>query len=85
MEHGTCRSCAAPLRWARTDKGKRTPMDPEPNMDKGNMILLRFNGGELAVHLSAIDEVAREAIYTHGVERYVSHFATCPDAKGHRR
>lgn len=85
MADGTCRSCKASIRWAHTDKGKRIPLNPDPDFAKGNMILLPFNGGELAVNKAALDELTWEAILEHHVERFVSHFATCPNARRHRQ
>lgn len=67
----SCRSCGAPIEWARTPKGKRIPLDVEPRPD-GN---LAFVAGELVNAAGLPPEV----------ERRVSHFATCPNAAQHRR
>lgn len=69
-----CRSCDAPIRWARTEAGKSMPLDPNPVPD-GNVVLLDDD----RVHVLHADESAD------GAPTYVSHFATCPKAKDHRR
>jgi hypothetical protein len=65
----TCRSCGAPITWARTTSGKPIPLDPEP-VDRGN--------------LEVEDGVARPVLIEAGKLRYVTHFATCPNAPQHR-
>lgn len=77
----TCRSCRAPVRWVLTQAGKRMPLDPAPT-PVGNIALteetvdgvpvVRYLGKSAGADLFATD-------------RYVSHFATCPEAKVHRR
>lgn len=69
-----CRSCDAPVVWKRTEAGKAMPIDPAP-VAGGNVVLLDDD----QVHVLHADESAD------GVDTYVSHFATCPNAKGHRR
>lgn len=65
-----CRSCHAPVVWARTAKGKAIPLDVKPRKD-GNLILR--NG---IVRVQTRNDP--------GGLRYVSHFATCPWAALHR-
>lgn len=67
-----CQSCGAEIRWAETPGGKWIPLDAEPVSD-GNVVVRETDGVPEAV------VVAKTA------GRYVSHFATCPNAKGHRR
>lgn len=74
-ELGTCRSCAADILWAITDKGKRMPLDPDP-VDDGNQYVYRDVDG---VRRASAREPMRIP-YT----RHVSHFATCPMAGRHR-
>jgi len=69
----TCRSCNAPIRWARTAHGKAIPIDPEP-MIVGN---LEFTTGEMVRYVQP-DANAVE-------NRYRAHFVTCPNANGHRK
>ena len=69
---GTCRSCGAPIRWVRMEsrRAKRMPIDAE-KVDGGNVeVIERLHGAD----------VARVVEAERGVKRYVSHFATCPQA-----
>jgi hypothetical protein len=76
-QNGRCRSCAAPIAWRHTVGGKRIPLDLAPSAG-GNIAV---SDHRTAVTLSA-DEVAAAAA---DVPRYVSHFATCPDAAKWRK
>lgn len=69
MNTSTCNACHRPVRWAKTQAGKNIPLDPTP-VGGGN-ILLR---GELAVIVDTNPLI----------ERYVSHFSTCPQADAFR-
>lgn len=71
-DSGRCRSCAAPIIWARTEKGKAMPLDAEPDQ-RGNCWF--DDGGKMRV--GGADRPDRL--------RYLSHFATCPQAATHRR
>ena len=64
-----CKSCGAPIEWALTVKGSRIPLDPGSTPD-GNI-----NVGP--------DGVAHVVEPGQGVR--ISHFATCPNARQHRR
>jgi hypothetical protein len=66
----TCRTCRAPILWAKTLTGIPIPLDPEP-VDGGNVELQ--NG------------VAHVVKPEPGVKRLVSHFTTCAHAKLWRR
>lgn len=66
----TCRSCKARIRWVKTEHGKQMPVDAEP-----------VAGGNIELH----DGVARIVSPNPLVRRYISHFATCPDARSHRK
>jgi len=67
--------------WAETTTGKRMPVDAEPSVN-GNVELIEDAGGTTALVLRN-DEV--EAARRRGAMLYLSHFATCPNAKRHRR
>lgn len=69
-----CRSCEARIVWAITPKGRRIPLDPDP-VEGGNVLL----EGERATVLTNEERAA------HPGPLHVSHFATCPKAKRHRR
>lgn len=70
-----CRSCDAPIRWVKTATGRSMPIDPKPTQD-GNLVI--------------VDGVAK--IYKPGEdgalfapEKFLSHFASCPNAPAWRR
>ena len=77
----TCRSCGAPIEWGVTSKGRRLPLDPAriPPDPKANVaVLAKWKDGTLAVEVVApADAIAKPT--------RLSHFATCPHAKQHRR
>lgn len=70
-----CRSCGAEIRWAKTPNGKTIPLDAKPRSD-GKLAI--SDGGLVVTVGSAPFEGFTD-------ERYVSHFATCPNANIHRR
>ena len=72
-----CASCAAPLRWERTETGKHIPLDAEPVPD-GNIYIM--HGVAFVIPTQPeIGDAEPEG------PRFVSHFATCPNADEHRR
>jgi len=71
----SCRSCGAPILWARSTRGRMVPLDREPVAD-GTIIL---GADDVAFVLGPADEPIA------GTPRYHSHFATCPDADKYRR
>jgi hypothetical protein len=77
-----CRSCEAPIRWARTAAGKAMPLDVEPSAD-GNVQLGWVGGEEIAIVLGSPAD--RAGAQVDGIDLFVSHFATCPNASQHRR
>lgn len=76
FEVKSCGSCAASVIWTVTHKGRRMPVDAEP-VEGGN-VRLRQDGERVIAeypgkeHPGLFDEDDRA--------RYVSHFATCPQA-----
>lgn len=70
----TCKSCGAEVWWKLTKNDKRMPVDPVPS-DQGNVQLV----GDLAIVLTA------EQLEQNTGPLHRSHFATCPEAKSHRR
>jgi hypothetical protein len=79
MARTICSSCKSPVWWAITTAGKRMPMDPAPT-DAGNMIIIdRDQPAPIVKALRPREAVAPD------VPRYVSHFATCPNSRAHRR
>ena len=74
-----CRFCGAPVIWVQTDKGKTMPIDPDP-VEHGNLRLIPV-GETGKVHYLKKGELEEDS----PEPRYVSHFATCPNAKQHRK
>lgn len=71
----TCKSCGAEVIWKVTEGGKKTPIDAEPCED-GNLFF--FGSGAHPVSM------IKPGLKFDG-PRYKSHFATCPNAKQHRK
>lgn len=70
-----CSSCGAPMIWAVTAKnGKPIPLDASP-VPHGNVEL--EDGRAIYVRPNSPN--------LFGVPRFVSHFATCPHARQHRK
>lgn len=67
----TCQSCQQEIIWAKTVNGKRMPIERN---DDGNLVVVN---GVAHVIRKGEEPVA-------GMHRYVSHFATCPNAPAHR-
>lgn len=78
MRTSACSSCGAPVVWVAMATGRSAPLnaDPVPN---GNVELDPAGGARV---LGKVDAEARRLA---GVELYLSHFATCPNAARHRR
>lgn len=78
-----CRSCGAPVIWTVTSKGKRMPVDAEPN-PAGNVVLQsQPEGPPLAVYYSGKAGAPPTAYSPR--ERHTSHFANCKQAGEWRR
>ena len=78
MKRDKCRSCGRPIIWTITTKGKRMPVDanPDPN---GNIALDELADGTVRASVTG----PSPALITE--PRYMSHFATCPEAARWRR
>lgn len=85
-DYGTCRSCRAQVRWAKSaSTGKPMPLDRSP--DRGN-VLIDANGRAHVFkdHGAAVAAVMESDRY--GTETFMSHHATCPEGpawKGKKR
>lgn len=73
-----CR-CGASIFFALSTVGKAMPIDAEPVVG-GNLMLSQTNDGKL---VASVDNAASALLLPE--PRYVSHFATCPDAAKFRR
>lgn len=80
-----CDSCGAPIIWRVGEETKRNPqpkpnpIDAAPNSEKGNILLLENNRYRVIGKNDL--EKAKKLNYI----LYTSHFATCPNARQHRR
>ncbi len=71
-----CRSCSAPILWARTEYGNLIPLDADPIPD-GNIAFV--DGVCKVVRRGELFEPVYEGPY------FKTHYATCPQAHEHRR
>jgi hypothetical protein len=70
-----CTSCAAPLRWVKTPKGKWLQLDAEPAPEGEGVILLEQTlWGETSGR-----------VVPKGQGSHLPHWASCPDADSFRR
>lgn len=75
-----CRSCGAKIIWTETEAtGKKMPIDYAEDAEKGNIVILD-NGKARVLGGDALTEAQDERLKLH-----TSHFATCPNAKSHRK
>lgn len=72
-----CRSCQAPIRWAKTVAGKRMPLDANPSPE--GTVVIRNGLAVVLGGLALSDAVDPDEV------RYVAHWATCPTHYEHRR
>lgn len=80
----SCRSCADTIVWAVVQaSGKRIPLNPQPAAD-GNLAVTGFSakGVPFITYDRGQLELGEEPVTD---DRYVTHFATCPNARRHRR
>ena len=83
MAHPKCSSCGAPVTWAvHVDTRRRSPIDADPSED-GNIVFVHEPGmgGDPEYRLLSKAETAEPAT----APRFSPHFATCPNAKQHRK
>lgn len=74
-----CKSCGAAIRWVLSaTTGRRMPLDAEPS-DAGNVTVDQRMRGPTATVWPAGEPPPADL-----GPRYVSHFATCPNARRHR-
>lgn len=75
----TCKACPAAIRWVTTSAGRKMPIDAEPNVFTGTIILKTNSSGEEIAH-----HIDRKKSHVDG-PYYTSHFATCPEAQRFRK
>jgi hypothetical protein len=84
MEHtgkGTCRGCGAEMLWVEMiGTGKRNPLNPKPDPERGDILVVAGSGSRrLGLSVAKLTKEAREEAKESGAQLYLSHFATCPD------
>lgn len=87
-----CRSCGKPIVFALTAKGKTMPVDITP-VEGGRFLLRQSDPETLAVtkvkfrasYIDAHDLAMYQQRHGAGPIAYTSHFATCVNAKAHRK
>ena len=92
-----CRSCEAPIVWARTVAGKAIPLDgvdqggyiaPDPDRDgsvefTGKYVQGRYGSMMQVQHVSA--QAGLDLGDAKPAQRFMPHHATCPDGDDWRR
>lgn len=78
-EPAHCRSCGAEIAWATTPGNSLIPLDNAPR-DTGNLAVHRNPRGDLIAR-----PLTGGALPEAHEKLGISHFATCPNAAGHRR
>lgn len=74
----SCKSCGAAVMFVKSERGKTMCLNAAPDPERGNVIVSRDSGHELARVLNAEHAKTVRAL---GDEVYLSHHATCPDAQ----
>lgn len=85
MSRGRCRGCGAEIEWIKTEAGKNMPCNPRmiPYWERpkaAGKVIIRRDG--VGIVVSCDFDGPRDKVTGFG---YVSHFSTCPQAKGFRR
>lgn len=75
-----CRSCQAPVKWARTEARKNMPLDVDPATGE---LLVASDGNVVVTGWEGPLRLVR--VVPAGEGQHRSHFASCPNAKEHRR
>ena len=75
-----CRTCGAPITWARTHKDKTMPLDADP-VPTGDFVIV----AHVATPHGMAPLVEKVTADTADRDRYTTHFVTCPDRDEHRR
>ena len=82
MKRSRCKSCGAEIFWIMMQTGKKMPVDATPMTywakKEGQEKIVTPNGEVISCELTG------DLQNSTGIG-YISHFATCPDAKNHRR
>lgn len=84
MQVDRCRSCSAPVIWARTANGKTIPIDEDeiPTAVKGAYVLEEPADPREAPSAIYYSKAPLELRLANGL--HLSHWASCPNADQHR-
>lgn len=74
----SCKSCGAAVMFVKSEKGNTMCLNATPDPERGNVVVSRDSGHELARVLNLEHAKTVRAL---GNEVYLSHHATCPDAQ----
>lgn len=78
----TCRHCGRAVRWIVVDGGRREALNPEPEVEQGDVLIVKRKQRTFGRRLSGDRlERARDT----DLALYRSHFATCPKAETWRK
>ncbi|HSX21983.1 MAG TPA: hypothetical protein VLE97_04315 [Gaiellaceae bacterium] len=81
MEIERCRHCRLRVRWVRMLSGKRNPLNPDPDEERGNVLIVEDEdeeaefGGRVGTGVWLRPGTA-DAVRPHR-HLYLSHFETC--------
>lgn len=73
-----CKACKGSVIWGETSAGKLMPVNAEPVADGNLRLMYGPGGGKVLIITGAPPEGSAEP-------RFMSHFATCPEAARYRR
>jgi len=76
---GKCDKCKATIVWARSENDARTPLDPEPDPNGGNLLL-----DTVTMRFVKLDVVMIERAIQRGDPLYSNHLITCEVRKAER-
>lgn len=84
-----CRSCDAPIMWAKTVNDKLIPIDADSSAGWDTPELDRIEGNVFPTGESAMGKYGPlpivEIVPPDGGKRWRPHWATCPDAKNWKK
>ena len=75
-----CSTCNASIIWVVTASGAKMPIDTLPRED-GNIIF----DGPTPDHVRVLKKTEQGDLFYADKQRFLSHYATCPDRREHRK
>jgi hypothetical protein len=83
MASSHCKSCGAVIVWAKTQAKKSIPLELTTNETGPGRFYVSTNGTANPIREDATSAAIRDTFEVEII--YQSHFASCPNAKQHRR